>query len=235
MRQGSKSSLRMFRKRGNHLLIQRWTFSSRGKKPSLVIDESRVFSWCVCACKRLMSTLVLGHWGYIVSGVHLPRVLRSTCLTAGIDKTTYRDNDTSEYLTMTLEAFRPTPVWAKGALKRKIPLIPSFLSGRLVTFHTRPSLVPGRLGLHTLLWKASLGAVKGRAAGLFFQLLGCDSCLYCALLSQCGCVFAKGLQMKPSLTFLAGQRVRSAAMTPFFLPLSSSSVFLWRGMWPLWR
>lgn len=109
--------------------------------------------------------------------------------------------------------------------ERKIALIPLF-SGRLVTPHTRPSLVPGRLR-YTPSCESSVWELLRGAAGLFFQLAACDSCLYCALLSLCVCVCEEVTNGAYSLTFLPGQRVRSAAMTPFFLLLSSSSVFPW--------
>ncbi len=70
--------------------------------------------------------------------------------------------------------------------ERKIALIPLF-SGRLVTFHTRPSLVRGRLR-YTPSCESSVWELLRGAAGLFFQLVACDSCLYCALLSLCVCV-----------------------------------------------
>lgn len=75
---------------------------------------------------------------------------------------------------------------SKRKQERKIALMPPF-SGRLVTFHTRPSLVPGRLTCTPSCESPVWELLKG-AAGLFFQLANCDSCLYCALLSLCVCV-----------------------------------------------
>lgn len=86
--------------------------------------------------------------------------------------------------------FWPIPEMSNRVSERKreikITLIPLF-SGRLVSFHTRPSLVPCRLGCTPSCESAVWELLRG-AAGLFFQLVACDSCLYCALLSLCVCV-----------------------------------------------